>query len=51
MFTKFKHATSFYVFNITNGVDPLKEYFNNQTEVIKYYLSQLEELNILLRYE
>ena len=40
-----------YFFNITNGVDPLKKYFNNQTDLIKYYLTQIEELNILLKYK
>ena len=63
MYTKFRASSNLnknnfigyngtypFYFNITNGVDPLKEYFNNQTEIIKYYLSQLEEMNILLQY-
>ena len=62
--SKFKQSTSLYSKNIkdynvtypyflflTKGVDPFKDYFNNRTEVIKHYLSQLEELDILLRYE
>jgi hypothetical protein len=62
--SKFKQSTSLYSKNIKDynvtypyflflkrGVDPFKDYFNNRTEVIKHYLSQLEELDILLRYE
>ena len=64
MFTKFRNSNSLYKKNIkeynvtypyflllAKDVDPLKYYFNNDTEVIKHYLSQIEELDILLRYE
>ena len=64
MYTKFRASSNLnknkfidyngtypFYFNITYGVDPLKEYFNNRTEIIKYYLSQLEEMNILLQYK
>ena len=40
-----------YIFNITKGIDPIKEFFKNETDSIKYFLTQVEELNILLKYK
>ena len=65
MFTKFKasadidnnksfsgyNGTFPYVFNITKNIEPLKQFFKNRTDVIKYFLSQAEQLNILLKYK
>ena len=64
MFTKFRmssyinnksfsdyNATFPYIFNIQKGVDPLKEFFGNRTDLIKYFLTQVEELNLLLKYK
>ena len=66
MFTKFKasadinnnnksysgyNGTFPYVFNIAKDIEPLKQFFKNRTDVIKYFLSQAEELNILLKYK
>ena len=59
MYTKFRMSSNInnksfsdyngtfpYVFNITKDTDPIKEFFNNETEIIKYFLTQVEELNI-----
>ena len=64
MYTKFRMSSNInnksfsdyngafpYVFNITKDTDPIKEFFNNETEIIKYFLTQVEELNILLKYK
>ena len=40
------------IFNITNStINPIYEYFQNNMDVIKYYLTQVEEFNILLKYK
>ena len=40
-----------YVLNIKYNVDPIGEYFNYDDKTIKYFLTQAEELNILLKYK
>ena len=65
MYTKFRMSSNIntnnfsgyngsypYIFNITNDtINPIKEYFQNRMDVIKYYLTQVEEFNILLKYK
>ena len=65
MYTKFRassniNSNSFsgydgdfpYTFTITNDtINPINEYFDERSDVIKYYLSQVEEFNILLKYK
>ena len=64
MFTKYRMSSNInnnsfseyngafpYIFNITKNIDPLMKYFENKTDTIKYFLTQVKELNILLKYK
>ena len=65
MYTKFRassniNSNSFsgydgdfpFIFTITNDtINPINEYFDERSDVIKYYLTQVEEFNILLKYK
>ena len=56
MFIKYRISSNInntfpYVFNITKDIDPIESYFNNNTELIKYFLTQVSELDILLKYK
>jgi hypothetical protein len=56
MYTKFRrnanNSANFpYTFDIIEGEDPIKKYFNDDTSQIRDYLSKVELLNIQLKYK
>lgn len=56
MFTKFRRNYDYekkypYYFDIIKGQDPIKNYFKNDTSEIRTFISNVDELNIQLKYK